>query len=910
MSPNPTSFAHRALRTLLAAALTVSGVVSIQAAVAEEDDNQSLDFAACVQAQGSGSVMVLMDESDTVYGTNGRPPADPRNLRVAGAQLLIDDIQRVVDATNSPVNVQLAGFGDNFVVRSSGWETIRPGDQGATASDLKQDVSAFAFRPTDGNQIETDFWSGIDGARTQFDSQAECKLLVLFKDGMDFQKFDAKNSGPFKLPDVQDLLDEAADRGSVTKAREAAALAQADMCRAKGLADGLRGDGIFTISVGLGEGDFADLQAFTENPTKSCGDLPGRGYLLRAETATDLINLFARTLDPSNLPAEFDGSFTFEMSPALSTISIVTSGMDAGGSYFITPPATCPGSTKTPFDSSAAQSSGSFGQGIAWNGAGYADGEALRIFINRANISDLNCWSGIWTVDPGTQARSSLSIEADLQPAIVIDGNRLSAQPGQTVNLQVLLRKISDPEAIGVQGFQGLTAEDLHPDLQVSLSGSVFNPQGVEFRELFAGRTLSAGDLGKFEEIPLPQDMPLGNYVIRLTLSLDVTGIEISLSDVRTETVVEVRGPIPLPTVAETIQFPEVLGRTPATTDVTFSNSAEKSVFLDLANARVTTSQAPENATDYRVTGPSDQVEIPAGESVTISLSLAPDTEEQVTFAGPVSGTLIVPVTAADELLPANFAVEAPFKADQYPDQNIFLLILFTILFLLIGTGLTALAIWLVSYRVSRFPKARKIQENVLQSITLPMVIDGGGLRLLQPLPDFASDQWQPIQVFNRRLIAAGFSQIKAKSPGLKFGRIGHAELADTSVVGWGMSGSGLEVDRKHYRPRLGLDLQQNFFVTIRPEDVPAPGGMDVQIPGQITFISSLNSFESNDDLVESARSSAMDVLDGLTQTVGVRNQGFAGQGAFGAPAQGFGGQPNDPFNPNTSYRSGNDPFM
>jgi hypothetical protein len=223
---------------------------------------------------------------------------------------------------------------------------------------------------------------------------------------------------------------------------------------------------------------------------------------------------------------------------------------------------------------------------------------------------------------------------------------------------------------------------------------------------------------------------------------------------------------------------------------------------------------------------------------------------------------------------------------------------------------LTALAIWLVSYRVSRFPKAKKIDENVIQSITVPAIINSMGLTLLQPLPNFISDQWQKVVVHNRRNISAGQFQLRAKSPGFKFGRIGHAEVVDPSWVGWGMSGAGEEVDSRNYRPRLGLDLQQNFFVAIRPEDIPVVGSLDIQIPAQVTFLSGLESYGGNSDLEEAARTTAMNVIEGLMQKIGSRGPGFAGPDVFGGPAQGSGGQPNDPFNPNNSYRSGNDPFM
>ena len=107
---------RRYLTLFLSALFLAVGFVGLSASEnSEAAVSEDFDFAACVENQGIGSVMVLMDESGTVYGANGQPPSDPENLRIAGTELLIDDLQTLSSQTGSDINVNLAGFGDNKV---------------------------------------------------------------------------------------------------------------------------------------------------------------------------------------------------------------------------------------------------------------------------------------------------------------------------------------------------------------------------------------------------------------------------------------------------------------------------------------------------------------------------------------------------------------------------------------------------------------------------------------------------------------------------------------------------------------------------------------------------------------------------------------------------------------------------
>jgi len=51
------------------------------------------DFEACVESTRSASVLLMMDESGSVYGHNGEEPTDPDNLRITGAEVLFNSLQ-------------------------------------------------------------------------------------------------------------------------------------------------------------------------------------------------------------------------------------------------------------------------------------------------------------------------------------------------------------------------------------------------------------------------------------------------------------------------------------------------------------------------------------------------------------------------------------------------------------------------------------------------------------------------------------------------------------------------------------------------------------------------------------------------------------------------------------------------
>ena len=154
--------------------------IGLVSSPAEATDTYS--FAGCVAEKSEANVLIMMDESGSVYDS------DPDGLRVEGAEVLIDRLQRVADVYEKPVNVMLAGFGDNFVDRSQGWVTLKP-DQTDGVNALAK--TARQFTKVVKNKRETDMLSSLNGATKALAEKSadSCKLFVFFKDGVDFQAF-------------------------------------------------------------------------------------------------------------------------------------------------------------------------------------------------------------------------------------------------------------------------------------------------------------------------------------------------------------------------------------------------------------------------------------------------------------------------------------------------------------------------------------------------------------------------------------------------------------------------------------------------------------------------------------------------------------------------------------------------
>jgi hypothetical protein len=155
-------------RRFFASAIVLLFVSAALAAVPARAEKAPFDFLACVKKDGIGSVLVLMDESGTIY------KSDSKNMRVTGAQILADNLQDFADLTEGEIQVQFAGLGDTFKSRSNGWVSIKAGDSTGSEQLKRTAGDIWTKPPADKNSRETDMLSSIAGAQKELQGAPGC----------------------------------------------------------------------------------------------------------------------------------------------------------------------------------------------------------------------------------------------------------------------------------------------------------------------------------------------------------------------------------------------------------------------------------------------------------------------------------------------------------------------------------------------------------------------------------------------------------------------------------------------------------------------------------------------------------------------------------------------------------------
>lgn len=931
---NKNNFLRKFKSAAAALATTAIFAISLGApsaqAVGVKSSQSNFDFVSCVQSEKAGSVLLLMDESASIYG-NTKDASDPENYRVTSSKIMLDAIQRVADVYKAKIQVQLAGLGDDFKSRSAGakgWVTLTPGNANAGLAELTAATEAWKQPAKDGNGRETDVFSSIAGAQEAFESQSSCKLLVLFKDGQDYQYFNPKNTSPVADESITELI----QKGEF---REATALAEEEICRPQGRADGFRASNIFILSVALGtssEGaDFSKLKALTEGGA-DCGAQAGYGRMLTTQNPSELAQKFSSVLDPSFTPGTRSGNFDFNMSEALSSISITTTGsMGAFGKYEIVPPKTCVGGAQTFEKSSTPKLEGDFGNGVKWTSKWFDD-SAFKIVIDHVPGSSSSCWVGKWTVKPngGNDNTSILQFDANLEAVATFAEKDFYLVPGgDSKEYSVALRRISTGEIIDVAS--------LDPSFAISINGRLEDKQGSLVSQAFSN--LDKSTISEAQILSAAQDLPLGTYRLVLELNADVKGLGVPLRTIRTEQNIEVRNKNQLPRAISGIDFGDIGGHGTVEREIVVKQSPDSAFTLQLrdAKSKVMTTQQPKGLVyEFAVPEGLGTVKIPKGTGETkVKVAIHVAGNDSVKKQGPVAGYLeIVAVPEGSESYAE--AINIPFKANQKAEANELLRWLFLVLFTLAGLAITLGALQLVGWIISKFPTQLEIANRQIQSLAL-----SGNIQDSTFVPSGQSNLEQVTQVnawgdiaveSNRKSAHISNYTFAAKSPGWRLGSPGYAIATASGLVGWGSGLDSGDPDGKALRsgaPLVSLHLQRNWVVLIDKSNLPSswdPNGGNTPIPATVILIigadSSTSNLQqggfgsfgsSNDDgadrqrMINEIQSSIPHQLPALLKRFGgqalaaTANQAavqnvFEQTDPFGSSANGFTNPSNDPF--------------
>jgi hypothetical protein len=820
------------------------------------------DFTACVDREKSGAVVILMDESKSVY------ESDPTNNRLQGVQIFIDELSDLAKYRQAKVQVKLSGMGAAYVSRSGGWQTLEK-DSAGVVSSLKQNAdSTWNGKSGTGysNKEGTDIWGALDGVKQDFNSLAtvNCKLLVFFKDGADWQYY-ARDGKAVKLPEAQDLREQG-------KFHEADELGAADICRGLGVADSLRSSDIYLVAAGLqnkATDNFEKLQALAEGYGDGyrCGDEVAKGSFFRVESAASLQQDFAAALEGQIDVAA--GNRTFRLSPGLTSIRIVSSGLTS--SYQVVPPTACNGSgeTKIGVDSAA---TGSFGQAVNWTRTNYGQTgsnlpASLRVVISHdIKSTDYSCWSGAWKVKATPETLTSLKFDANLKAVIKFAENATNPVlfPGKSQKFSVVLQRIDDSSV-------DLKPEDVNSDLDYYAEASLFQPNGDVIDTLFdsgeyvGGRLPKSGFYNSTQTLSIGDKYATGQYKIRITLYVKVLDSNIDLIPVQTESPIIVGSPIKAPEVLGLVQLGTISGSS-ATTGKIQVRGSDRDTCILFNQGLVKLTAAPDQVS-YGISG--ECAKVPAGQTVELSFQISPKPGSKLNAVGSVDGYLLLKAQVIDsastvvDLLPAKFSG----RQDAAPNEEARWL--FVIGFMILSGLVSYLMLYLLSRAVAKFPPQKA--ANQLQSLGITVRVGRYDVSPVSgsfesAVADLDRPQWVQVDKGRRSALVNG-QELLAKSSGLRLAAAGYAVVQGEQIGVGGPAVSGGPSGTAN--PVIGLGLQRSWFLLIPRSEVEGKSADDsFSAIGELVVIFPATSNESDRlALIRTAESTISQKIESIVKS-------------------------------------------
>lgn len=717
----------------LAALLLGLGLISSPWQAGAATTNPAVqEYGGCLNAAKQGDLLLLFDESLSLR-TSDKPDG-----RVVAARYLVGQLAEVATRESIDLSVAVAGFSDDYHP-TLGWTGLR----GAGSAQVLQAVDQFKTRD-DG--VQTDYWNGLNGARSELSSRAEgdpnrCQAIVWFSDG----KFDvslSKNQYQDHPSARAKAYGSNLDLGNANDAVKAKAAAEQDLCRPKGLADQLRIGGITLFAVGLTSTD-ASVSDFTTMQDVSTGSHqcgrrqhPTPGTFTAANNIDDLIFAFGkigRTGTETNPPLcqsadantcrKLAQSFVLDESITNVHLLATTNAPQpkAIGVYLFEPgrvPAIPLPRKGTRLDPP--------GSSFHW-----ITDKTLSIDLVNANRRAPN-WTGQWTLvflDPtkrsaGVRAKVSISITGNLFPSWPAHA-KTRLYTGDTVRglhfgLADDKGRPIDPAAL--RGTGSLNADLVEGD------GSVRTiAHGIGLREV--ARRSNALPLG---------GVPPGRAQVKLTLQVRTAALnkKIGGTDLTPQVVtipVDVLPPRGTPQLGRLADFGSITGSVDASTTLpvtgpgcVWMSSASPDVEAgpQEVGATTITSSAKAASTCFRV---------PAGQTAQLPLRLTTQEPGNGTLAGKMP-LVVSPLDAPDK----QTVVQVDFKADLHKPLQALNFALALIAALLLGPGIPLALLALVKRLTAQIPGRPLLAQKMTVQVRAGQVLrDGAPLALRDT--DFAN---------------------------------------------------------------------------------------------------------------------------------------------------------------------------
>ena len=781
------------------------------------------NFVSCIQEKGQAHVLLMMDESGSIYGMGGSTPSDPKNVRIAGAQILLDRLQEVADRYGKTVNVQLAGFGDNFIPRPAAAWTTLTANSPTNLKTLIDTSKTWAKSSKTKNWKETDLVTAMAGARDLFAAAPaeSCKLFVFFKDGADFHAFrDSKNPSPVAdYTKIDDLLD-------AHKIDKANAAAINEICRNGGLADALRDDSnLYSIGVGISDGNnesegFKKFKAVIEGvSTPGCqgGSAPAHGKYVRAEDLAGLPGLFSDLLDPSHRAPTKRGNFTLDLKHALVGVRVLSAGVTSK-SFTLVPPKACSLPAQTFKATEGNKTDLNLGQGVTGNVSWLGDDanlETVSLVMKHTALNDDSCWVGRWEFKPGAEAISNLYFDTDLQASAAFDLKTAPyVVPGDTKGALYTV-KVSRPSD---STASKLSEEAIGKDVSLTVNGFVRNAETKEIESSFTEFTVAGDQFDEDRYLVAAGDQPFGKYELVLTLSIAIDGFSEELMPVTTQSTFDVRSAKPTPTIGKVTNFGVLNGTERSHGTLTIIGSPEEDFTVDLSKAEsgIAASSFPEGIKYVFAfaKGEKQTFTVPKGQTITVDvwIKAAPIDEKgdgEVHYKMPVGGKLSVAVSPVSEPNTV-VAISGKFAAEQRASTSTLWTLVLMGVFLALAVLINLIIIRIISGLLSRTPKS----DVWVQYKFAQVEFNDQGLVNFQALrSQIDNQQTYDNAIINKDRKSVNLGERSAKVVGNKFSlsELGHLEISNTAGQ------IGLSSNNEN-APQLPLALNSSWAFYLNPQ--------------------------------------------------------------------------------------------
>ncbi|MGN2638650.1 vWA domain-containing protein [Nocardia takedensis] len=764
---------------VLAIALSTLLLPGSPAPAQEQQTSAVVDFGACLSGQQRGDLLLLMDESGSLTGS------DPNAERVPAAQRLLQELTEWTANALIRLDVAVAGFGDEFTTHHD-WVTL---DRNSLPR-LNAAVEGARERTRAG---ATDYGVALrEGHRSLLDHRGDnnpvaCRAIAWFTDGaLDF----SNPADPVAR----------AERIETTKT---------GICRAGGTADLIRTTGIRTFAIGLAGGaqrpDFGLLEAIATGggPGSSCGEVrsPRPGEFYPATDIGELLAQFAKIVPPitrldSSQPAcpgdiRADCEHRFVLDNSIRGVKV--DAQASAGSANLTPTLLAPDGSRASIERTGSGSITVGGVAVAYT---WTAEQKLSFTMTRAEGAQ---WRGAWafafvdTRPDGNLAltTSRITIYGDLVPSWT-EKNERKLHAEERTRLR-----------FGIADREGRAVASADIEGSARLSVALIDSAGVT-HELAA--ELDKNAIARPVEVDLAEVGP-GAATLRLSLAIttapsgDLPGTALTPEPLDIPVTIAPPVDVPEPSAVD-FGVHEKAGEFTATVPV----SGNGCVWVS-AGATFKAWPAEIGAHDLIAdapTGPDGCVPRTAARSIPVTLRV-----ENIAN-GSVSG--VIPVTVARaENLAAAVTVEVPFRAELRKPRETGTYWTTLTLTLLLGPGIPLLLLYAAKWLGTRIPaQSLKAGRFPVQVIGSTLYRDGAPFALRSDdLVDSVAELHRPA----RRVDLDGGITLRTRTGWSPLG-LGHVVATAPGAVG--ASDADRPTDGAG-NARLPLYLHSSWFVLHDP---------------------------------------------------------------------------------------------